>query len=377
MLVGYTVCVCVWRTAAGSMMDSGDAGGGFDAALQQLRDRVAQLQVENERLSGAQGDDAGGSDSLPVRREQAVYLPRERRCSKFSGSVTAGSLSIDEWCEEAQSCIRSRYMSDLEKAMFLYDHLEGEARSEIKYRPVVVRENPTEIISVLKEVYGCSKSYVYWQQRFFDRKQIENESLFEFSHALMELMEKVKQSKGDSISNPDIVLRDQFCESVRDHMLRRELKRLVRANGNLSLLDVRREATRWVEEGQTSRDRSHRVSGRGGETSYMSQCDSTVAQPSEMAELKEMVLKQQVQLDMLVQHLGQSTGKPHASQLNREGRFKRAPNGQPICIRCDRPGHIARYCQSASNNRTISHTLSDSISQSAPLVSSSNSQLGN
>lgn len=164
----------MWRTAAGSMMDQDDAGGGLDVELQQLRDRVAQLQVENERLLGAQGSDAGGSGRLPVRREQAVYLPRERRCPKLSGSVTAGSLPIEEWTEEAQSCIRSRYLSELEKAMFLYDHLEGEARSEIKYRPVAVRENPTEIISVLNEVYGCSKSYVYWQQRFFDRKQREN-----------------------------------------------------------------------------------------------------------------------------------------------------------------------------------------------------------
>lgn len=228
-------------------------------------------------------------------------------------------------------------------------------------------------------MYGCSKSYVYWQQCFFDRKQRKNESLFEFSCALMELMENVKQSKGDSITNPDIVLRDQFCENVQDHMLRRELKRLVRADGHLSLLDVRREATRWVEEGQTNRDRSHHVLGRSSEISYMSQCDSTVAQPSEMVELKEMVLKQQAQLDMLVQHLGQSTGKPYAPQLNREGRFKRAPNGQSICIRCDRPGHIARYCQSApsSNSRPTSHTLSDSTSQPAPLASSSNSQLGN
>lgn len=31
-----------------------------------------------------------------------------------------------------------------------------------------------------------------------------------------------------------------------DHTLRRELKGLVRADGGLSLLDVRREAIRWV-----------------------------------------------------------------------------------------------------------------------------------
>lgn len=78
------------------MMDPDDSGGGLDVELQQLWERVAQLQVENERLLGAQGSDAGGSGALPVRREQAVYLPRERLCSKFSGSVTAGSLSIEE-----------------------------------------------------------------------------------------------------------------------------------------------------------------------------------------------------------------------------------------------------------------------------------------
>ena len=312
-----------------------------------------------------------------MRREQALYLPRERQCPKFSGSRTAGTLSIEEWTEEAQSCIRSRYMSDLEKAMFLYDHLEGEARSEIKYRPVTVRENPTEMISVLKEVYGCSKSYVYWQQRFFDRKQKETESLFEFSHALMDLMAKVKQSKQDSIANADMVLRDQFCENVRDPMLRRELKRMVRANGGSSLLDVRWEATRWVEEGQTSRDRTHSAPGRRSEAPCMSQCEATAAQPSEMAELKEIVLKQQAQLDMLVQHLGQPIGKSRAPQPYREGRFKRAPDGQPICIQCEQPGHIARYCQSAPlsrNRRPAPRPFPDSTEQSVPLGHSSSSQ---
>lgn len=49
-------------------------------------------------------------------------------------------------------------MSDLERALFFCDHLEGEARNEIKYRPVAIRESPSEIFYVLKEVYGCPKS---------------------------------------------------------------------------------------------------------------------------------------------------------------------------------------------------------------------------
>ncbi|KAL2076346.1 hypothetical protein ACEWY4_028049 [Coilia grayii] len=52
----------------------------------------------------------------------------------------------------------------------------------------------------------------------------------------------------------------------------RELKKLVRDNAEWTILDVRREATRWVEEGQTGRDRSHRTVAHNSEVQYTSQC---------------------------------------------------------------------------------------------------------
>lgn len=353
------------RTATGKMDNAEESG----PELQRLRQRVEQLQAENQRLSGRDSGNDGGASAQPVRREQALYLPRERRCPKFSGSTTTGSLTVEEWVEEAQRCISSRFMSESEKALFLYDHLEGEARNEIKYRPPTVREDPLAVIKVLKEVYGCSRSYVFWQQRFFDRKQRENESLFEFSHALMELIDRVKLSKADAISNPDLVLRDQFCENVCDPMLRRELKKLVRTDNELTLLAVRTEAIRWVEEGQANRDRSHRAPGKTNEVHVAAQCASTAAQSTEFTDLKEIVLKQQAQLDMLVRQLGQPSNTSQAPQPYKGGRYKRTPDGQPICIRCGKPGHIARYCRSApaphSNRPAMPSPLIDPPSQSS------------
>lgn len=332
------------------------------AELQELRDELERLQAENQRLSNARGDDA-----QPGQRNQIVYIPRERRCPKFSGAPVGGSLTVEEWVEEAEGCIRSRHMSNQEKALFLYDHLEGEARNEIKYRPTATREDPVQLIKVLKEVFGCAKSYVLWQQRFFDRKQKENESLFEFSHALMELMEKIKMSKKDCIANPDLVLRDQFCENVHDPALRRELKKLVRANAGWTILEVRQEATRWVEEGQAGSDHSRREAVRhNSKAQYTSQCEVTLTQTSELAELKGLVLKQQSQIEMLVKHLGQPNSTTPAPQPYQGGRLRRTPDGRPICFKCGQPGHIARYCQASRPLTSGPNPPSSVDSTSAP-----------
>ncbi len=107
--------------------------------LQQLREQLEQLQMENDRLR--QHPQVGclasvASSSAPEghgqRREQAIYLPRERTFSKFSGKMSSGSVLLEDWIEEFESCIRGRHMSELDKAMFVYNHLEGEAWTEIK-----------------------------------------------------------------------------------------------------------------------------------------------------------------------------------------------------------------------------------------------------
>ena len=108
-------------------------------------------------------------------------------------------------------------------------------------------------------------------------------------------------------------------------MLRRELKRLVQANQTFTLLDVRREAIRWVEEGQAGCDRSQQPSGRSAdEAQYTSQCGVTYTPNSELAELKDIVSQQRAQIDTLVKHLGQSSHQASAPQTHRGGTFLRA-----------------------------------------------------
>ncbi|KAL7850087.1 hypothetical protein SRHO_G00194360 [Serrasalmus rhombeus] len=44
------------------------------------------------------------------------YIPREQRCPKFSGPMGTSALSLEEWIEEIQSCMRSRELTRLVRA---------------------------------------------------------------------------------------------------------------------------------------------------------------------------------------------------------------------------------------------------------------------
>lgn len=131
-----------------------------------------------------------------------------------------------------------RPMLRAEQALAIFDLLDGEARTEVRFRPVSERDDPEKIFNILTGVYGCSQSYISLQKQFFQRRQLEGESLREYSHALMSLMDVIKRKYPACFANPDTVLRDQFIEFVRNGMLCRELRRQVRLDPTLSFLNA-------------------------------------------------------------------------------------------------------------------------------------------
>ncbi|KAL7879398.1 hypothetical protein SRHO_G00016520 [Serrasalmus rhombeus] len=194
--------------------------------LQELRDLVRQLQADNERLlreqATAQPPEAASNVSDPQQSvsnstpaERLLYIPRERKCPVFRGRV---GISIDDWSEEVQAMACTPFRASGPGLFYA-----GSPRGGGK------RRDP---------------------ESFFGRKQLEGESLQEFSHALLALMDKVKQSAPNIVLNSDVLVRDQFVEHVLDSTHRRELKRLVRQTPGLSMLQVRAEAIRWEREGR-------------------------------------------------------------------------------------------------------------------------------
>lgn len=343
--------------------------------LRELREMVTLLKADNERLQqeqlSVQPGPSGPSETLEAPPstsqlsnanaalpERYVFVPRDRKCPKFGGR---SSINIEEWIEEVQACMQARYMPASDKAFFLFDHLEGEAREEIRYRPDDERNDPAKIIAVLRELYGCSQSYVSLQEAFFSRRQQEGESLLEFSLALISLLEQVKQKSPYAMPNSQVLLRDQFIEHVNDNSLRRELKQLVRGKPTLTLLDVRGEALRWEREGMlgSSRGRSHSLPSvygiQYGVRSESHENTMRSSQESELGDIKEMLRLQQEQISKLSQSIA-------CLQISQPTRLRsRSPHrNQIVCRRCQKTGHFARECD---GERVITRFSSDSVTR--------------
>lgn len=324
--------------------------------MQQLKELVLQLKADNERLrheraaslEGSSG--AASASSAPASytlsagvstavTERLIVVPRDRKCPMFNGKTGMG---IAEWVEEIQVCVRARHLSAADQALYIFDHLEGEAREEIKFRSSAERVDPARVLAILQELYGCAQSYVTLQQAFFSRHQLEGEMLHEFSLALMALMAQVKQRAPDGMPNADVLLRDQFIEHVLDSSLRRELKQFVRSKPAATLLELRSEAIRWEREGLPggARGRSSSLpSAYGllyGVQGHIQPASKVSSQEPGFSELMDLLKRQQDQLNQLTQTVASLQAPRSQGWTSR--------NGPVICRTCQQPGHFAREC---------------------------------
>ena len=180
------------------------------------------------------------------QERQSVCIQRERKLPNYSGRDS--KIPIDEWREEAELAIRRANLDGKDAARFLITHLEGSAQREVRYTSAADKDTPDKIFAILESDAKERQTNNQLLDEFMAYRQGEKQSIKDYSHELMSLLDAVERSDKDFIKNPDKFLRDQFIAKLRDSSLRRELQRSVRNDEAITFRKIREEAYRNEDE---------------------------------------------------------------------------------------------------------------------------------
>jgi len=300
--------------------------------MEDLQNELAAMQLELQRMRDQAGQPAA-----------SVVIQRERKLRHFSGS---GDVSLVDWLEEARACIVVQGLTGRAAANFAISYLEGAARREMRCQPDEVRGSAEQIFLALEEVFGEKSSTSQLLRAFYERRQQSSETISDFSHGLVELVDRLQRTSPGIADDRDRMLREQLIENVRDVHLRWELKRRVEHDSTITFLAIRKVAQMWADEVEDVPPKKTRA--------YVAQCDT--APPDALAKVWDelaaqrklfsegLAAQQHTMTEVLNQQqqiLSAMASGPGPRQLGRPSDVGRGVE----CFHCHKRGHIRRDCR--------------------------------
>lgn len=289
-----------------------------------------------------------------VNTRSYVYIPREKQIVPFNGDCGKDCQTVDEFIEELERVIRVRGLNTEDQVDFILSHLRGSALDEVKLCMGGENKMPHDLFTYLRAAFREKRTTSQLLHAFYARKQLDGEDFRDYSHALSLMLNAAIQQSPNIVPNVQLALRDQFIEGVRDSALRRELRKVVRERPSATLFDIREEALMWFSEERSrganvAKSRNLLGVGIGEETGHV---NMTTTVPSDLGvALQEMVkvITQQgkaiSELTNAVRDLTTQRSNPGGEGSNRaKFKPKYTRDGQPICLRCEGIGHLARQC---------------------------------
>ena len=100
-----------------------------------LRDRMEKLSSEVEAVSGLKKE-----KSSPA----FLLMPSQKKIKSFTGKEQ--DITLEDWLCDIHASIASRPLADEDKVHFMFQHLEGAAREEVKLRPLSDRNTVEKFV---------------------------------------------------------------------------------------------------------------------------------------------------------------------------------------------------------------------------------------
>ena len=301
------------------------------AEMEEMRKKLEELEQELKRSR---------QDGASDRPGMVYLLPKEKKLKPFAGTEGRDVLGFKE---DAQAAIKLRKLKGVEAADFIIAHLEGCARQEIRHRPALTVASSEKILDILQETFGERRSLGGLMRELCNRTQREEESVSEYAFALMRLSDKL--TKFDGAPDVEGTLKEQFRDGLSDMVLRREVKRLMKDDANLSFIALRDWALDMSEESSNLPRRKGQKSGVYGvevtaDNSQMSVVLETLVNAvKNQTEILQELKKDHTVLSKRVENLEKTNKSTDGHQ-----RRQRADKSQVECYRCHEHGHYASEC---------------------------------
>ena len=295
----------------------------------QLAELQAALQSLQQKVEGA------GAAHPPAK-----FVYAARKMSKFDGSRD----KLDDWIQEAKSTIANMGLKGKDASEFLITHLEGEAKREVKVLTTEERSNPEEVLSLIEKQFGERYTQSQLISEFHGRKRCKGESLREFSHALMELLDRAVKGDPLAIADKDKTLRDRFVDGIDDHRLHIALSDRVEREPDIKFKDLRDYAFK-IELPVSTKPHAHSTVV---ESTPSSTSESTIAGIAELVKGQALLTKALEQQQQQQMQLAQRQEELYKLMLDNAKQSSTASGGQGNSIRCyycNKLGHKKVNCR--------------------------------
>ncbi|XP_076464568.1 uncharacterized protein LOC143296491 [Babylonia areolata] len=160
----------------------------------------------------------------------------------FSGKRS--EMLAEDFIMEVKRVLAAYPMGDEMAAYFVYSHLQGTTRRKLMLWDLEETNIPEKVIDILLGVFGDGQRVTTLLSTFFSREQLLKESILDYSHDLRSLERTIQMKTTGDLTNE--MLRDHFIDGLRNPLLKRELRRVVRQGPQITFIQARNE-TLWQE----------------------------------------------------------------------------------------------------------------------------------